>query len=203
MADLLASLSSQSDELYNELLRDYIENRILVINDEISECVIEDYALYILKWNRDDEDIPAEKRKPITIFINSPGGSSFDGFALVDVILQSKTPINGVAIGLVASMGYHIYLSCHNRYAFNSAILLQHDGETIVQNSSSKAKQTMKFFEDMEKRTKSYVLNRTTMTEEFYDSIYEQEFWFYPDKGKELGVVHKIIGIDCELDEIM
>lgn len=202
MAELIMPIGGSTDELYNNLMKDYIDNRILLINEEINECVIDNYALYILKWNKEDRDIPVEKRRPITVLINSPGGSTFDGFGLVDVIMSSTTKVVGVAIGLIASMGYHIYLACHERYAFKNAVLLQHDGETQISNSSSKARQTMKFFEDMERRTKEYVLSRTKMTEEFYDSVYEQEYWFYPDTGKELGVVHKIIGIDCELDEL-
>ena len=60
----------------------------------------------------------------------------------------------------------------------------------------------MKFFDSMEERTKQHVLERTKMTEEFYDKVYEQEFWFYADEAKELGVVDKIIGQDCTLDDI-
>ena len=40
------------------------------------------------------------------------------------------------------------------------------------------------------------------MTPEFYDEIYEQEFWMTADKAKSLGVVDYIIGEDCDLDEV-
>jgi ATP-dependent protease ClpP protease subunit len=61
----------------------------------------------------------------------------------------------------------------------------------------------MKFFDCMEERTKEYVLERTKMTEEFYDKIYEQEYWMYADEAKDLGVVDKIIGVDCTFDDIL
>lgn len=203
MAELLQMLGKPNDDLYGEIIRENLEKRTLVFNDEVNEYVLENYILYILKWNRDDIDLPVEKRKPITIYINSPGGNSIDGFNFVDVIRSSKTPVRGVCFGLAASMGYHIYLACHDRIAFKNSILLQHDGEITIQNSSSKAKDTMKFFDSMELRTKEYVLSRTNMTEEFYDKIYDQEYWMYADEGKRLGCIDKIIGEDIDLEEIL
>ena len=129
--------------------------------------------------------------------------NSIDGFNFVDVIRGSKTRVVGVCFGLAASMGYHILLACHDRIAFKNSILLQHDGEISIQNSTSKAKDTMKFFDSMEQRTKDYVLSRTNMTEEFYDKIYDQEYWMYANEAKELGCIDKIIGEDVDLDNIL
>lgn len=203
MPDIMTLLRGDSDDIYNELLRENLEQRILVFNSEVNECIIEDYILHILKWNREDKDLPIDKRQTITIYINSPGGNSIDGFNFVDVIQSSKTPIRGIGFGLSASMGYHILLACHERIGFKNSILLQHDGEISISNSTSKAKDTMKFFDSMEQRTKEYVLSRTKMTEEFYDKIYDQEYWMYAQEAKELGCIDKIIGEDIELDDIL
>ena len=202
MADIMTLLGG-NDDLYTEIIKENLEQRTLVLNDEINDAILENYILYIIKWNREDQDLPVDKRKPITIYINSPGGSSMDGFNLCDVIMQSKTPVRGICFALAASMGYHIYLACHDRIAWKNSIFLQHDGEVCVSNSRSKAKDTMKFFDSMEERTKQYVLERTKMTEEFYDKIYEQEYWMYADEAKELGVVDKIIGLDCMIEDIL
>lgn len=203
MSDIITMLSGGGNDLYTEIIKEYLDQRILVFNDEVNDAVLENYILYILKWNKEDVDIPVEKRVPIKLYLNSPGGNSFDGFSLVDVILQSKTKVIGISFGFTASMGYHIFLACDERIAFKNSVLLQHDGEISVSNSTSKAKDTMKFFDSMEERTKKYVLERTNMTEEFYDKIYDQEYWMYADQGKELGIVTKIIGEDIELDDIL
>ena len=200
----LMLLQPQDDTLYNEIIRENLQKRVLVFNGEVDDTLIENYALYILKWNAEDKDIPVDKRRVITILINSGGGECVVGHMFCSLIMQSKTPIRTVCLSLAASMGYHIYLAADQRYAFSSSVLLQHDGNVVVQNSTSKAKQTMLFFDDMEKRTKEYVLSRTNMSEEFYDKIYEQEFYMYANTtGKELGIVHYIIGEDCELDDIL
>ena len=196
-----------SDEFYNQIMRENYDNRTLILNCGINEEVIEYYVMYILKWNREDAGLSDEARKDpkrvITIVINSPGGSMMDAWSLIDACLASKTPIRTIGMGMVASAGYKIFLAGDERYAFSHTSFLMHDGETSIENSSSKAKQTMKFFDSMDERSKRYVLEQTNMTEEFYDSIWEQEFWFWPDQGKELGVVHKIIGEDCELEDLL
>lgn len=205
MADVLTALTEGTNNFYEEIIRENLDNRILVLNQEITEDVLENYILYIIKWNKEDKQagIPVSCRKVITIYVNSPGGSSMDGFSMVDVMLQSVTPIRTICFGLAASMGYHIMLAGHERIAFLNSIFLQHDGEVAVQNSTSKARDTMRFFENMEKRTKEYVLSRTKMSEEFYDKVYDQEYWFYADEAKELGCIDKIIGEDINLDEIL
>lgn len=204
MSDILTSLGLGETDFYAEIIKENLDDRILVFNDDVSDCVIENYILYILKWNREDKDLPVEKRKPITIYINSPGGDAISGFNMVNVILASATPIKGIVFGMAASMGYHIFLACHERYAFKDSILLQHDGQIRISNSTSKAKDTMKFFENMEDRTKAYVLSRTNMDEEFYDAHYDQEYYMYAnEEAKRLGCVDYIIGEDCNLDDIL
>lgn len=203
--DLLElTANNGADEFYSSMRHDCLEHRVLVFNQEIDENLIEDAILYILQWNRQDKDIPRDKRKRILIYFNSPGGDCFVGNVLVDVILQSETPIIGVGLGLVASACYYAYIACDERVAFKNTVILAHDGSITISNSSKKAKQTMDFFVDeMERRNREYVLSRTNMTDELYEEKYDQEYYFYPSTGKELGVVHKIIGEDCDISYIL
>lgn len=199
----MADSISLRDDLYEELKADYLDNRILIFNDEVTDDVLEDYIMYILKWNRQDQDIPVEKRAEIKIYFNSVGGDTFSGNNMADVIAASKTPVWGVGFGLVASSAYHIYLSCHERYAFKNSVFLQHDGEIAIQNSTRKAQQTMDFFNEMESRSKEFVLTNTNMEESYYDDNYDKELWMHADKAKEFGIVHKIVGEDCDLEDIL
>ena len=122
----------------------------------------------------------------------------------VDVIQASETPVYTVCFSDCASMGFHIFISGHKRYAFKNSILLIHDGEITVNNSSSKAKDTMKFFETLDKRIKNHVTSSTKITNEFYDSIYDKEYYIYAnEEGKELGCVDYIIGEDVPMSTIL
>ena len=203
LLDILTS-NSGMDEFYSEQMRECLDNRVLVFNRGVDESLVEDFVLYILKWNREDKDIPIEKRKPITLLVHSMGGDVFAGTALVNVLLASDTPTVGVALGIVASAAYDIYLACDKRIAFVNSIFLQHDGGVDISTSSKKMKEIVEFFtRAMAQRDKELILSRTNMEEEFYDNIYGEEFYFYADKAKELGVVHEIIGEDIDVGDVI
>lgn len=203
MPDLMQLVGTGNNDLYDEVIRENLSNRVLIFNDEVNDCVIENYILYIMKWNREDKDIDPSKRRKITLILNSPGGDMMIGFGgMVNCIEQSKTPIVAVGIGLVASMAFHIYIACKERVSFKDTIFLMHDGEQSAASSGGKFKDIARFFENMDNRTKQHVLKYTTMTEEFYDDHLDREFYMYADEAKEFGCVDHIIGDDYTLDDI-
>ena len=191
-----------NDTFFDEVIRDYYNNRIIILNDDINENLIEDCIIYILKWNQNDKGLSADDRKPITIYINSNGGDSIIAMQLVDIIKASITPIKVVGMSLVASAAFHIFIAGHERICFDNTIFLMHDGDVTISNSTSKAKDTMKFIEELDTRYKNHVLSSTKMTEDFYDDHYDIEFFLFGNKAKEYGIVDKIIGEDCTMDYI-
>lgn len=188
------------DDMTQDILKGLMDERTLVINKGIDDTLVEKIIMKIIQWNKEDIYIIPEKRKPITIILNSVGGDMYTGNNIINVIESSKTKIRGVAMGLVASMAYLILLSCHERIAFKDSILLQHDGSIQVQNSTSKARDTMKFFEKVEKNTKDFVISHTNMDEAMYDKYYDSEYYMLADEAKENGCIDKIIGVDVDLD---
>lgn len=203
MEELLFPLS-EDDTIRDELLKQLLNDRIIIMNDTVGNYTLEDVTLHIIRFNQEDKDLPKEKRKPIRLFIQSPGGSVITGFNLVDVIEASITPVYTVCFGNCASMAFHLFIAGHKRYAFKNSILLNHDGEISVSNSNSKAKDTIKFFESLDERTKQYVVSHTNITPEFYDSIYEKEYYMFAnEEGKRLGCVDYIIGEDVTLESIL
>lgn len=190
--------------LVDDLLENLFDNRAIVVNDEINKFVLENITLQITKFNFDDRDIPVERRKPIKLLLQSPGGNCIEGLNVVDVIKSSKTPVYTVCFSKCCSMAFHIFIAGHKRFAFSNSVLLNHDGEITLQNSGSKAKDTMLFIDELNKRLKQNVCDHTNITDEFYDSIYEKEYYMYANaKGKELGCVDHIIGEDVTLDSIL
>lgn len=200
----LLSVGNSNNEFYNEIIQNNLDKRILVFNQEVDSCVLEDYTLHILEWNCEDKNIPIEKRMPITIYFNCVGGDVFEGMNFIDVIESSKTPIRGVCFSMAASMGFLIYLACKEKYAFKNSVLLMHDGQIEISNSGSKARDTMDFISENSYRIKKFVISHSTMTEEFYDAHYEKEYFMYADmEGKDFNFVDKIIGVDISIDEII
>jgi ATP-dependent Clp protease protease subunit len=183
-------------------LNDY-KNRKLYINDDIDNFINDQITYHILRYNSEDKGLPVEKRKPILLYVTSNGGSVTDGFSLIDVILQSKTPVYTINLGYQYSMGFLIGLAGHKRYSSKNATFLMHDGSNFIYNSTSKAKDQMKFQEDMEDHIKKYILSRSKLTEQEYDEKLRIEWYLYPEEAKANGFTDFIIGEDCELDEVI
>ena len=202
MDELLNTLGN--DSIYEEIIKSNLEDRRIVLNNNIDSSIVEDVILHILRWNQEDKGKDKENRKPIWLYINSNGGDTVSGFNALDIIQNSQTPVNGVILSCAASMAGYLIMGCTKRYCFANSIILIHDGEIGAQNSTSKMKDTMRFFDAMEERTKQFVLNNTKITSEFYDSIYQKEYYIFGnEEGKELGIIDYVIGEDVSLSEIL
>ena len=128
---------SKPQELYRKIL----------LSDNIKAATIQGIIEKIMEINHDDDVKEADykdwERKPIKLFINSFGGSVYDGLALVDVIKQSKTPVHTISIGSSMSMGLWIYLAGHKRYIGENATLMFHDITTWVWDKAEGLKQEL------------------------------------------------------------
>ena len=47
MPDLMQLVGTGNNDLYDEVIRENLNNRVLIFNDEVNDCVIENYILYI------------------------------------------------------------------------------------------------------------------------------------------------------------
>lgn len=183
-------------------LRD-LKQRKLFISTNICQETVDDAIRHIMQINREDMGVARENRKPIILYVSSNGGDVDAGFALVDVILSSETPIYIVNQGYQYSMGFLIGLAGHKRFAMPHAKFLMHDGSQFIYNSGAKAQDQMEFNKKQEERIKQYVLSRTKITSEMYDSQMRKEWYMFADEAKALGVTDYIIGEDCTINEVV
>ena len=185
------------------LIEDY-EKRHLHINGVIDENVIDTIVYHILRYNMIDKGVKRDKRKPIILYLNSPGGSVTDGFGVIDAILQSETPVYTVNLATCYSMGFLIFLSGEKRFGMPNSTYLCHDGSSLAYDSMSKLKDRMEFETgQMEQHTKNYILSRTSISEKLYNKKYRTEWYMYPDEAKTYDVVTHIVGTDCSIYDIL
>lgn len=197
------SLDTSSNSIYTDTIREQLSKRHLIINQEINDSIIEDACIMILKRNEQDKDIPAKKRKKIVIFINSDGGDCISGDTLLSVIKASITPVITVGIGKCYSMASYILMAGTMRYAFKTTVTLIHDGMNGYVTSGTKAKDVQKFFDEIDEYQRQFIIDNTKITREFLEDNKERELYLWPDEAKEYGIVDKIIGVDCTLDEVL
>lgn len=193
----------EDDSMYDRIIKENLQERKIILNDEIDDSVIENICLMILKWNKEDENIDPEKRKHIFIYINSPGGDAIAGSQILSSIASSITPVDTVGFAKCTSMASYILAAGNTRYCFPNTVVLYHDGQTGYVSSSNKGKDIQKFYDNLEKRMTNFMVEHTNMTEEFLEEIKDREYYMFPDEIKERGIIDKIIGEDCNLSEIL
>ena len=59
----------EDDSMYDRIIKENLQERKIILNDEIDDSVIENICLMILKWNKEDENIDPEKRKHILFIL--------------------------------------------------------------------------------------------------------------------------------------
>lgn len=178
--------------------------RNIYLNCDIDDEIIDTAVYRILRYNRYDKGLKDEERMPIKIFINTGGGSVAAGFTLIDTILNSKTPIHTINLGNAYSMGLLIFIAGQKRITMPSSTFLLHDGSICVSDSYSKTKDFSDFeFKNRAKRTKDYVLKQTKIPTKKYERNLRREWYMDAIESKQLGVSTHIIGIDCDLDNIL
>ena len=180
-----------------------LQQRKFFLTAEIEQATVGDLVRHIMQLNREDMGIPAEQRRPILLYIASPGGEVDAGFQLIDAILTSKTPVYTVNLGCQYSMAFLIGLSGHKRFASRNAKFLMHDGSNFVYGNSSKVQDRVKFDARVEERVREYVLSRSRITPQEYDSKFRVEWYMFADEAKEKGFTDFIIGVDCDMDAVV
>lgn len=105
--------------------------RRLYLKKNVDEESIMSLIETIHKINDDDDEKEKEykdwEREPIKLYIYTYGGVCYAGFALIDTIKASKTPIHTITLGTAMSMGIFIFISGHKRIIGEHATLMYHD----------------------------------------------------------------------------
>ncbi len=197
--EILNERSALEEVLY---VRDMVQRKFF-LTTEIEQDSVTDIVRHIMQINKEDSGIDPEKRKPILLYIASVGGEVDSGFELIDVIRTSKTPVYTINLGYAYSMGFLIGLAGHKRFAFPNSKFLHHDGAIGLVNSGNKIRDQMEFQGLVESRIREYVISRTKVTEDEYDEHLRREWYLFADEAKNYGMVDFIIGVDCDLADII
>lgn len=183
-------------------LRLYLYGPIGSIGDAVcSECSSEELIENITYYNRMDQGIEPSERKPIKLYINSPGGDVNEGFAIVSDIELSKTPVFTINIGQWSSMAFLIGIAGHKRFALPYSMFLMHDGSQIALGSTNKVQDQMDFTKRFEREVvKNHILKYSNMKSADYDALARVELYMLPKDALEHEFIDEIL---TDLDAIL
>ena len=176
--------------LYGEIASVDYEEKCMYLSVSMTSRLVED----IINFNRADQGIPVEERKPIRLYINSPGGEVTEGFALLSAIELSKTPVYTINVGEWSSMAFMIGITGHKRFSLPYMTFLMHEGISFVSGSAGKAHDRAKFNETFRNDVlRPHVLKHSKMPAEQYDTLERVEFYMLPEKALAYGFIDEIV----------
>jgi len=109
--------STKAFDLPTKLLAD----RIIYLGDVIDADVANSVIMQMLWLQSDKPD------EPISLYINSPGGSIYDGLAIKDTMDSISCKVNTLGVGLCASMGaYLLFAGTGTRRATKNCRIMIH-----------------------------------------------------------------------------
>ena len=196
--DFLAFLKKVNDlnpvtyQYFNQLLR----HRTIILNDDVNETIIETVWLPLKEFEEDKSE------KPVTLILNSSGGSVSDGFFLGHYLSQYKKRLNIIVPGYAASMAAVILCGGGNndnvvRYCYPSTYGLLHDGYVALSASEAKtAEDIMGFNKQVDENIRSFILSNTKITPELFVAHARHQWFLSAEELKKYGLVDHIIGCD-------
>lgn len=146
-------------------------------------------------WNSVDneENIPVNERKPIKVFIHSPGGFLTSTFTMIDAIKMSKTPVYTIAIGETYSGGFFTFLAGHKKFAYPHASFLYHEGATANGGDANKFRNFAKFYDTQLEQLRQIVLDNSSISEEEYEKHIKDDWWLTAEEAVKYGIVDEIL----------
>lgn len=176
-----------------------IENRIIYLNDDIESESLEEGILAIQYINKYDNEQEAKLknyvREPITVIVDSYGGSVYDGMGLVNMITSSKTPVHTYCYSKGMSMGFMIFISGHKRYVHEHATLMYHQLSTWAVGTNKMIQDEAVVSEELNNRLMEIIVKRTGITKKkMKKKNKEQKDWYISGrKAIDLGVADELI----------
>ncbi|MGL5915232.1 MAG: ATP-dependent Clp protease proteolytic subunit, partial [Culicoidibacterales bacterium] len=110
------SNGERSYDIYSRLLKD----RIIMLSGEVETNMANAIVAQLLFLAAEDP------KKPIHLYINSPGGSVTAGLAIYDTMKYIQPEVHTICLGIAASMGSFLLAAGDKRFALPNAEVMIH-----------------------------------------------------------------------------
>ena len=171
------------------MLKQMLKARSILISEAVSDKLARRVQSQLILMQMDDE------KSPITVYINSPGGSADSGFAIYDALRFFKPPIRTIVNGLCASAAIIIHLAApkERRFSLPNGRFLIHQPSTYVQGSASDIEISANEILKLRERYNEIVGEECGKTAEQVTKDADRDFWLSPEEAKKYGLVSKVV----------
>ena len=135
---------------------------------------------------------------PVTIYINSPGGSVISGMAIYDYIRLMRSPVTTVCVGTAASMGAILFLSGSRRMMLPHSKVMIHDpyfgGTAMAGQKPLELKEKLNDLMETRKMLAEVIVEQTGMSKRQVLNFTKKDTFFDAKEALKVGIATEILG---------
>ena len=179
------SRGERSYDIYSRLLKD----RIIFLGDEVNYVTASLVVAQLLFLEAEDPE------KDINLYINSPGGSVSDGFAIYDTMQFIKADVSTICIGLAASMGAFLLAAGAKgkRFALPNAEIMIHQPLGGASGQATDIEIHTRQILYIKKRLNTLLSENTGKPYDIVCNDTERDNFMTAEEAKEYGLIDEII----------
>lgn len=181
-------------EMLNNMVyieKELIEKRRIIISSSIDAKVADRIMKQLLIMDDNNNE------KNITVYINSPGGDVFSGFAIYDMMQFIESPVITLVTGFAASMGSIIMLAAEkgNRFALPNSKVLIHQPliPGVFQGRATEIEIQAKEIDQTKQRIIDLYAKETGKNKDQIAKDIDNDYWLTAEEACEYGLIDKII----------
>lgn len=167
------------------------ENGELLIYDQIGESFWEE-GITAKTFSRDLRAL-GKKIKNITVRINSPGGSVWDGLAIYNTLKQHNARVLVLVDGLAASIASVIAMAGDDVQMADSALMMIHNPSSVVAGDSRSMREAADVMDKTKEQLVKAYAAKTGMDSEEIARLLDDETWMTSDEAFEMGFIDGIV----------
>ncbi|QQS22262.1 ATP-dependent Clp protease proteolytic subunit [Candidatus Saccharibacteria bacterium] len=172
-------------DIYSRLL----EDRIIFLGEDVNEHTANVVVAQLLHLANEDPT------KDIHLYINSPGGSVYDGLAIYDTMNHIAPDVATYGIGLQASMGALLLSSGAKgkRHLLPNARVMIHQPSSGTQGKVTDQEISLREAIELKERLASIMAKNTGQKLVKVKADMERDFWMGAEEAKKYGVVDTVL----------
>ncbi len=172
-------------DIYSRLLSE----RIVFLGEEVNAHTANIVIAQLLYLAHEDN------KKPIKLYINSPGGSVYDGLAIIDTMDYIEPDVETIGIGLQASMGAMLLSSGTKgkRFALPNSRIMIHQPSSGTEGKITDQEIMLREGVFLKKRLAEIFAKNTGKKLEQVEKDMDRDYWMSVEEAKAYGIIDKII----------
>ncbi len=172
-------------DIYSRLLNE----RIIFLGEDVNEHTANSVVAQLLHLAYVDP------QADISLYINSPGGSVYDGMAIYDTMNFIKPDVATYGIGLQASMGAFLLSSGAKgkRFCLPHAKVMIHQPSSGTHGKVTDMEIDMKETLEVKEMLAKIMAKNTGQKLAKVKSDMEHDYWMTPDEAVKYGLIDKVL----------